>query len=43
MWLTKHEKEVLKLLLDDGKISDTSMAEKLNISTQAVGRIRKRL
>ena len=43
MWLTKHEKEVLKLLLDDGKLSDTSMAEKLKISTQAIGRIRKRL
>ena len=43
MWLTKHEKEVLKLLLEDGKLSDTSMAEKLNISTQAIGRIRKRL
>ena len=43
MWLTKHEKEVLKLLLDDGKLSDTSMADKINISTQAVGRIRKRL
>jgi len=43
MWLTKHEKEVLKLLLEDGKLSDTSMAEKLKISTQAIGRIRKRL
>lgn len=43
MWLTKHEKAVLKLLLDDGKLSDTSIAEKLNISTQAIGRIRKRL
>jgi DNA-binding Lrp family transcriptional regulator len=43
MWLTKHEKEVLKLLLDNGKLSDTSLAEKLNISTQAIGRIRKRL
>jgi Lrp/AsnC family leucine-responsive transcriptional regulator len=43
MWLTKHEKEVLKILLDNGKESDTSIAEKLNISTQAIGRIRKRL
>ena len=40
MWLTKHEKEVLKLLLEDGKLSDTSIAERLNISTQAIGRIR---
>lgn len=43
MWLTKHEKEVLKLLLDDGKLSDIFIANKINISTQAVGRIRKRL
>jgi Lrp/AsnC family transcriptional regulator, leucine-responsive regulatory protein len=43
MWFTKHEKEVLKLLLENGKLSDTSMAEKLKISTQAIGRIRKRL
>lgn len=43
MWLTKNEKEVLKLLLSNGKLSDTSIAEKLDISTQATGRIRKRL
>ncbi|MEI7425022.1 MAG: Lrp/AsnC family transcriptional regulator [Candidatus Staskawiczbacteria bacterium] len=43
MWFTKHEKEVLKLLLENGKLSDTAMAEKLKISTQAIGRIRKRL
>jgi DNA-binding Lrp family transcriptional regulator len=43
MWLTKHEKAVLKLLLEDAKLSDTSIAAKLNISTQAIGRIRKRL
>ncbi|MFA5723527.1 MAG: Lrp/AsnC family transcriptional regulator [Candidatus Pacearchaeota archaeon] len=43
MWLTKHEKEVLKLLLNNAKLSDTSIAEKLNISSQAVGKIRKRL
>jgi DNA-binding Lrp family transcriptional regulator len=43
MWLTKNEKAVLKILLEDAKLSDTSIATKLNISTQAIGRIRKRL
>ena len=43
MWLTKHEKEVLKLLLENTRLSDTSISEKLNISSQAIGRIRKRL
>ena len=43
MWLTKNEKKVLKLLLDNAKLSDTSIAKKLNISSQAIGRIRKKL
>lgn len=43
MWLTKNEKRVLKLLLDNARISDTHIAEKLNISSQAVGRIRRNL
>jgi DNA-binding Lrp family transcriptional regulator len=43
MWLTKNEKKVLKLLVDNAKLSDTSIANKLNISSQAVGRIRKKL
>lgn len=43
MWLTKNEKKVLKMLLDDAKLSDTSMANSLNISSQAVGRIRRKL
>jgi len=43
MKLTKNEKEVLKLLLDNGRISDIDMASKLKISTQAVGKIRKKL
>jgi len=43
MWLTKNEKAVLKLLLENAKLSDTSIATRLNISTQAIGRIRKRL
>ena len=43
MWLTKNQKKVLKLLLDNAKLSDTSIANELNISSQAIGRIRKRL
>ena len=43
MWLTKNEKKVLKLLVDNAKLSDTSIANKLNISSQAVGKIRKHL
>ena len=43
MWLTKNEKAVLKILLENAKLSDTSIATRLNISTQAIGRIRKRL
>ncbi len=31
MWLTKNEKKVLKLLIDNAKLSDTSIANKLNI------------
>jgi Lrp/AsnC family leucine-responsive transcriptional regulator len=43
MWLTKHEKAVLKLLVNNAKLSDTSIGNQLNISSQAIGRIRKRL
>ena len=43
MWLTKNEKKVLKLLVDNAKLSDTSIANQLNISSQAVGKIRKKL
>ena len=41
--LTKNERAVLKLLLDNGRISDSDMAKKLKISTQATGKIRKKL
>jgi DNA-binding Lrp family transcriptional regulator len=43
MKLTQNEKQVLKLLLDNGRISDVDMASKLRITTQAVGKIRKKL
>jgi DNA-binding Lrp family transcriptional regulator len=43
MNLTKNEKKVLKLLLENARISDSSIAEKLKISSQAVGKIRRKL
>lgn len=43
MWLTKNEKKVLKLLVDNAKLSDTSIANQLNISSQAIGKIRRKL
>ena len=43
MWLTKNEKKALKLMLENAKISDSSVAKKLNISSQAVGKIRRKL
>jgi DNA-binding Lrp family transcriptional regulator len=43
MKLTKNEKKVLKILLENAKITDSLIAEKLKISSQAVGKIRKKL
>ncbi|MBR9706418.1 Lrp/AsnC family transcriptional regulator [Candidatus Pacearchaeota archaeon] len=43
MKLTKNEKKTLKLLLENAKISDSAIAKKLKISSQAVGKIRKKL
>lgn len=43
MWLTKNEKIVLQLILENSRLNDTSIAEKLGITSQAVGRIRKDL
>jgi DNA-binding Lrp family transcriptional regulator len=43
MELTKNEKKVLKLLVDDSRISDSDMASKLGISSQAIGKIRRKL
>ncbi len=43
MWLTKNEKKILGLLLDNSRISDTSLAERVGISSQAIGRIRRQL
>lgn len=43
MKLTKNEKRMLKLLLEDAKISDSAIAKRLKISNQAVGKIRRKL
>ena len=43
MRLTKNEKKTLKLLLNNAKISDSAIAKKLKISSQAVGKIRRKL
>ena len=43
MMLSNNEKKVLKLLLKNPKISDSTMALKLKISSRAVGKIRRKL
>ena len=43
MRLTKNEKRTLKLLLNNSRIPDSEIASKLNISSQAVGKIRRKL
>jgi len=43
MNLTNNEKKTLILLLEDGRMTDTIIAKKLDITKQAVGRIRKKL
>lgn len=41
--LNQNEKKTLKLLLNNAKISDISIASQLRISSQAVGKIRRKL
>jgi len=43
MELTKNEKKILKLLLDNSRINDSEIASKIGISSQAVGKIRRKL
>jgi len=43
MDFTRNEKKVLIMLLENARTSDISIAEKLKISSQAVGKIRKKL
>lgn len=41
--LTNNEKVVLKMLLEDGRISDVDIANKLRVSSQAVSKIKRKL
>ena len=41
--LTRNEKRTLKLLLENSRISDSEIASILKISSQAVGKIRRKL
>lgn len=43
MKLTKNEKLTLKFLIKNGRVSDADIARKLKITTQAVGKIRRKL
>jgi len=43
MKLTRNEKQVLKFLIENGRIQDADIARKLNITAQAVGKIRRKL
>ena len=43
MKLTKNDKRVLKLLIKNGRIPDADIARSLNITPQAVGKIRRKL
>jgi len=43
MKLTKNEKRTLKFLLENAKITDTEIGERLRITKQAAGKIRKKL
>jgi DNA-binding Lrp family transcriptional regulator len=43
MRLTKNEKITISLLLENARISDSAIASKLHISSQAVGKIRRKL
>lgn len=43
MKLTQNEKRTLKLLLDNSRITDSEIATQLKITSQAVGKIRRKL
>ena len=40
---SKNEREILKLLLDNGRMTDIEISNHLSISPQAIGKIRKKL
>ncbi|ODS39830.1 MAG: hypothetical protein A7315_10370 [Candidatus Altiarchaeales archaeon WOR_SM1_79] len=43
MELTHNERRILKFLIENGRVMDTEVAEKLNITSQAVGKTRRKL
>ncbi|ODS40167.1 MAG: hypothetical protein A7315_09375 [Candidatus Altiarchaeales archaeon WOR_SM1_79] len=43
MKLSNNERHVLKLLLKNGRVTDTEISKKLGITAQGVGKIRKKL
>ena len=43
MNLARNERRVLRILVEDGRSTDTELSEKLNITSQAVGKIRRKL
>lgn len=43
MEFTNNEKKLLKLILEDGRVSDVEIAKKMRITPQAVGKIRHKL
>jgi DNA-binding Lrp family transcriptional regulator len=43
MQLTRNDRRVLKFLIENGRTSDVDIARRLTITSQAVGKIRKKL
>ena len=43
MKFTNNEKKLMKLILQDGRMTDVEISKKLRITPQAVGKIRKKL
>ncbi|MFQ5647835.1 MAG: Lrp/AsnC family transcriptional regulator [Candidatus Aenigmatarchaeota archaeon] len=41
--LTQNEKRALKMLIENGRVSDTKIAKQLRVTKQAVGKIRRKL
>lgn len=43
MELTRNERQILEFLIKNGRTTDTELSQKLKITPQAVGKIRKKL
>ncbi len=43
MELTRNERRVLSFLIENGRATDAELSKKLNITSQAIGKIRKKL